>query len=467
MREPIAASWARSLAAGVDPRCGRAAPLGADLHEVAARWEAHPLATAMPQIRALLGPVAGETAHLIAVSDADGLLLWVAGEPRDRIRAADALNFAEGAVWSEGGTGTNAIGTAIAADHAVQVFAAEHFNELIQGWTCAAAPVHDPDTREVVGAVDLTGHMSAVHPFAFACAAVTAEAIESHLRGLLHARDARLRSRYEERVGGTHGPCALVTPSGRVIGGRGAWPERERLEIAPGGGELVLPSGVRAVAEPLGREEAFLVRRVDAIRSAHRPLLKLCMLGRDQASVSVADRPLTVSRRDTEILALLIASPAGMTSEELAADLYGDDGQPGTARVQIHRLRRALGRWIDTDPYRLTTAVESDVARVQGLLDRGAVRDAAERYDGPLLPRSEAPGVRRERERLESWLRQAVMTAEEPEALWAWVQTPSGEEEMPAWKRLLADLDFEDPRRALAAARVNSLRAAYPGGRAG
>ena len=46
------------------------------------------------------------------------------------------MNFAEGTLWSEGGAGTNAIGTAIAVDHAVQVFGPEHFSDPVQRWTC-------------------------------------------------------------------------------------------------------------------------------------------------------------------------------------------------------------------------------------------------------------------------------------------------------------------------------------------
>ena len=85
----------------------------------------------------------------------------------------------------------------------------------------------------------------------------------------------------------------------------------------------------------------------------------------------------------------------------------------------MSRLRKLLGPWIDTDRYRLTCDVETDVRRVEGLLAAGSVREAAEAYPGPLLPSSEAPGVVREREHLEHWLRQAVMTSEDPEALWA------------------------------------------------
>jgi len=149
-----------------------------------------------------------------------------------------------------------------------------------------------------------------------------------------------------------------------------------------------------------------------------------------------------------------------MTSEELAADLYGDRGQPGAARVEVSRLRKLLGGGIDTESYRLTVDVESDVARVRGLLDRGDIRNAVERYEGPMLPH-EAPGIVRDREELEAWVRQAVMSADDREALWAWVQCPSGRDDLPAWKRLLAQLDFRDARRSLAAVQVQSLRAAY------
>lgn len=133
-------------------------------------------------------------------------------------------------------------------------------------------------------------------------------------------------------------------------------------------------------------------------------------------------------------------------------------------RVQVFRLRKLFGHCIETEPYRLCADVECDAARIQGLLDRGAIREAAERYEGQLLPHSEAPGVVREREALDAWLRQAVMTAEGDEALWAWVQSPSGAEDLAAWKRLLAAVDFRDPRRSLAAARLRALRDAYATG---
>lgn len=197
-----------------------------------------------------------------------------------------------------------------------------------------------------------------------------------------------------------------------------------------------------------------------ASRERLRPVLKLRLLGRDRAEIEVDGRLLQLSRRHTEVIALLAARPGGMTSDELAVELYGDAAHRSTARVEVCRLRKLLGDWIDTEPYRLCVDVECDVEQIQGLLEQGAVREAADRYEGKLLPHSEAPGVVRQRDGLDGWMRHAVMSADDGAALWAWLRSPSGCDDLAAWKRLLARLKFHDPRRSLAAARLRTLREA-------
>ena len=463
VREAIADSWRRSSAAGVAPTGNRFAPVVADEDETHDLWESHPLGRAYPLIRDCLAATAEEGGYLIVISDADGMLLSIEGSAAIRMRAAEIMNFAEGTLWSEPGAGTNAIGTAVAVDHAVQVFGPEHFHEPVQRWVCSAAPIHDPDTGSLLGIIDLTGDFSTVHPASLAVATATATAVEGSLLLELQERYARLRARYGDAIARAPATSALVAPSGRAITRLPAtWGAKDRLAIPPGGGELILPSGAHAVAEPVNASlNAFVVQTIDRRpKGPAKPLLKLAVLGRNRAVLEIDGRREELRRRLAEILMLLCANPSGMTADALTAGLYGDAGSVSSVRVEVSRLRKLLGPWIDAERYRLTCDVETDARRVEGLLAAGEVREAAEEYPGPLLPDSEAPGVVRERDHLDGWLRQAVMTSDDPEAVWAWVHCASGEEDLGAWKRLLAQLSFRDPRRSLAAARVAELRAA-------
>jgi signal transduction histidine kinase len=263
VRVPVAESWRRSRAAGVVP-AGTSAPTATDRAEALTYWEVHPLREAAPLIGRSLGELARQSDHLIVVSDAAGVLLQLEGDPVVRSRAADSMNFTEGALWSEDGAGTNAVGTALAEDHAVQVFATEHFVEVVQAWTCSAAPVHDPDTGELLGVIDLTGLQKDVRPQSLAAVVATARAVEGHLARRLREHETRLRARFGHRVGYRGERRAVVTPTGRLIAddARG-WLLDARVDLPPGGGELVLPSGARAVAEPLGSDDAFVLREVD------------------------------------------------------------------------------------------------------------------------------------------------------------------------------------------------------------
>ncbi|MEU6377220.1 GAF domain-containing protein [Streptomyces sp. NPDC046909] len=178
VRPVVADSWRRSARAGVGPD-GTASVELMDGDLGAYRAE-HPLARVMPLFRELLGTFAADGEHLLAVCDTHGRLLWVEGHASTR-RQAGLMNFVPGARWAETAVGTNAPGTAVAVDRPVQVFAAEHFSRRVQPWTCAAAPVHDPRTGRVLGAVDITGGDGLAHPHSLGFVQAVARAAESHL----------------------------------------------------------------------------------------------------------------------------------------------------------------------------------------------------------------------------------------------------------------------------------------------
>lgn len=187
VRSVVADSWRRSARAGVGP--DGAASVELTDGDLGAYRAEHPLARVMPLVRELMGPFAADGEHLLAVCDAHGRLLWVEGDPATR-RRADRMNFVPGARWAETAVGTNAPGTAVAVDRPVQVFAAEHFIRRVQPWTCAAAPVHDPRTGRVLGAVDITGGDGLAHPHSLGFVQAVARAAESQLALFVPPRPA-------------------------------------------------------------------------------------------------------------------------------------------------------------------------------------------------------------------------------------------------------------------------------------
>ncbi|UQI44690.1 GAF domain-containing protein [Streptomyces sp. HU2014] len=178
VRAVVADSWRRSAAALPGPEF--VAPVELADAELESHRRDHPLAAVLPLFRELLGSVAEDGAHLLAVCDAAGRMLWVEG-PAGMRRGAERMNFVAGARWDERHAGTNAPGTALALGHPVQIFATEHYNRLVQSWTCAAAPVRDPRTGRLLGAVDITGGDHLAGPHSLALVRATARAAEAEL----------------------------------------------------------------------------------------------------------------------------------------------------------------------------------------------------------------------------------------------------------------------------------------------
>ncbi|GAA3713200.1 GAF domain-containing protein [Streptomyces tremellae] len=319
VRPVVAASWLRSARARVSPE--GTPPVELSEEALAACRDAHPLARAMPLIRELTGGYATDGEHLVAVCDARGRLLWVEGHAGVRKRA-DAMNFVPGADWAEAVAGTNAPGTAIAEDRPVQVFAAEHFRRRVHRWTCAAAPVHDPGTGRLLGAVDVTGGDRLAHPHSLAFVGAVARAAQAHLALLTPAAPPE---------------AARLTALGRdeallAAGGRRTVLSRRHSEIL-----TVLaarPEGVSGdeLLVELYEDESVtpvtLRAELSRLRSVLRPEL-------------LRSRPYRLAARvDTDFAAVerLLASGA-VTA---AANAYAGPLLPASQAPAVARLRRRL-----------------------------------------------------------------------------------------------------------------------------
>ncbi len=267
LRPTIVESWRRSLATGLDPT-DLLAPIEADESEMLERWFEHPLGSLTQDLMEQLRKVAEESRSMVVVTDASGLVLHRVGDESLKERAAE-MNLVEGARYNEAADGTNGIGTALAADHAFQVFAFEHFNERHHEWVCSGAPVHDPVSGRVVALVDLSSLWKTAHPRSLELVTTAARTMEQRLFEVRRDQDARLRRRYGDLM--TRSTDLLVNRDGYVLGG--AEPASSKvLDIPEGGGEVVLGERSVAVAASLGQGEAYLLHEVTTRRAKSAPV---------------------------------------------------------------------------------------------------------------------------------------------------------------------------------------------------
>ena len=398
VRPLVRESWRRSLASSAAAEGLPRLDMTAD--ELEAYRRAHPLAGVMEMVRSLLLPGSPEDSGVIvAVGDASGRLLWVEGDRGVRTLTGD-MGFVAGADWAEASVGTSAPGTALALDRAVQIRQAEHFNRFVQPWSCTAAPVHDPETRRLLGVIDVTGGSEAVTPQAQLLVDATARAIESELLV------GRLRSRAE-------------APRRRAP--RAATVQHATLRV-------------------LGRDRALLETEGDAAASV-----------------------IELSARHAEILLMLASHREGLSAEALADLVYGEPAVE-TLRPEMVRLRRVLEKQAPqlvplSRPYRLPAELETDVQHVVSLLDRGAHRVALAAYTGPVLPDSVAPGVEELRTSVRATLRETMVGEAGVEALLAYADSADGREDAEVLRLCLRMLPPRSPRRPGLVARLEALTA--------
>lgn len=157
LRNDVRESWKRSLAQA-SPVQGP--PILSDDRLRLAR-ERSELQRIWPVFEKLLVPAATDANLLVALADAGGTLLWVAGS-NSSMSQAEHVGFMAGADWAERSVGTSAPGMALATGSGSQVSGAEHLYEQAQQYSCSAVPIRDPRSGQVIGAIDLTGGPEAI-----------------------------------------------------------------------------------------------------------------------------------------------------------------------------------------------------------------------------------------------------------------------------------------------------------------
>ncbi|MGF6822704.1 hypothetical protein M2317_001611 [Microbacterium sp. ZKA21] len=398
VRPLVRESWERSYRSRVGAE--GLPPLALTEDELDCYRAAHPLAGAMELVRNLLMPGDPQDSRVIvAIGDQGGRMLWIDGDLEALVRTGE-MGFVIGADWSEGAIGTTAPGIALTTGRSAQIHESEHYNRHVQAWSCSAAPVLDPETRGILGVIDISGGREVATPQARMLVDAAARLVESELLV------SRLRARAQVRER----------------------PRAPRRSIA-----------TQATLRVLGRDRG-----------------QLEVWGPETESV------IELSTRHAEIMLILALHRQGLSAGALADAVYGEGGHAETLRPEMVRLRRVLERVSpdlvpESRPYRLRIPVEIDAQNVLSLLDRGANRVALTAYRGPVLPQSTAPGAEDLRETVRSALREAMLTGAGIDVLLGYAEIPEGADDAAVLRLCLELLPARSPKRAGLVARLERL----------
>jgi transcriptional regulator of acetoin/glycerol metabolism len=187
----LAGSWLRSREHGVDPFIEVAPPatdfLQSDTEELL-------LKSARPYFD-YFGKLVAISECVLALSNARGAIIHLEGRMEQKIRKlAERHNFLVGADWNEKAVGTNAIGTAITEKTNMLIHAEEHFSYAWHPYSCAASPVFDRASGEIIGVVDATSFSGSLHLHTIGWVAAVARLIEADYNKIVAIRKDRRES---------------------------------------------------------------------------------------------------------------------------------------------------------------------------------------------------------------------------------------------------------------------------------
>jgi transcriptional regulator of acetoin/glycerol metabolism len=180
LRGLIEGSWQRCRASQVDPaKRGGPAPVSESKLE-SLKDQHRELFEAAAPIMACARDFLAETGAIMALADTSPLILTMEGDSHT-LHFAEDIHLLPGVAWSESVCGTNAIGTALALGHPVQIHSAEHYCVGVKRWTCSANVIRHPQDGEILGVIDVSGLSETYSRQSMALVVTAASRIESRL----------------------------------------------------------------------------------------------------------------------------------------------------------------------------------------------------------------------------------------------------------------------------------------------
>jgi transcriptional regulator of acetoin/glycerol metabolism len=214
----VARSWSRSLAAGLLPtgllHCDDFST-GLEFRQTLMRNH-ELLAHSRPVMEYLFEQVR-HNQNVVVLADRCGTLMHTLGDAIF-LDKAQRVALSCGASWHEQHRGTNAIGTALAEGHGVEIHGAEHFLERNSFLTCAAAPILSADGN-LLGILDISGDQNNGHPHTLGLVKTAASMIENRLMAASCRRSIRFHMHTQpEGIGTVAEGVLAVSEDGWIVG---------------------------------------------------------------------------------------------------------------------------------------------------------------------------------------------------------------------------------------------------------
>ncbi len=204
VRPEVAASWHRSLTSDLSP----------DRLDVPYDPEPPDGDRLLQMARPVLTRLAEDLSSVsmsVVLADPSGRILDRSVADAKLREQLDSVMLAPGFRYGEDDVGTNALGISLLKNEPVIITGDEHFVDALTAMACAAAPIVDPVTETVLGAVDLTGPTGASEPLMLALARQAARSIvERVLDHKATVRDGALLHSFLRERRKARGPLVAV-----------------------------------------------------------------------------------------------------------------------------------------------------------------------------------------------------------------------------------------------------------------
>jgi sigma-54 dependent transcriptional regulator, acetoin dehydrogenase operon transcriptional activator AcoR len=206
----VAASWRRSLTAGVD-----AGSLQAAYHDDIDT--SSKLVRCSQPIIERLSEEAADIPVSFVLTDSKARVLTRVDTSRTIGLLLDNVSLAPGFDYAEGRVGTNGVGTVFESGQSIHIVGPEHFHEQLQPFSCAGAPIRDPISGRIEGVLDITCLAEVANPLMHSLAR---SAVQNIQRNLLLDRSQSQQALFEAfvRADGRARGAVMAVGGGIIMG---------------------------------------------------------------------------------------------------------------------------------------------------------------------------------------------------------------------------------------------------------